>query len=658
MSLVSPIYSNKVRLGPNARGFCVCAPNQLGKRHAVSFGEEKSSMLKSLILVYLSRSRVVLICFLILSLTPQVLTAQAQGPQRVPVPVQPPVKRTPAGKKDRSELPPVPTFKDIAKEVGLTVSHIAAPEAHYVIDSTSGGVGLFDCDNDERLDVVLVNGSTVERLRQGGDPMVTLYHQEPNGAFKDVTKDAGLTRLGWGMGVAVADYDNDGKLDLFVTGYNGNVLYHNLGNCKFEDVTERAGVRGGGFSTGAAWGDYDRDGNVDLFVARYLHLDMNNLPQFGSNKFCRFKGLLVQCGPWGLEGESDFLYRNRGDGTFEEVSIKAGVHDDIGYYGLGVIWTDYDNDGWPDLLVANDSVPNYLYHNNHDGTFSDIGLLSGVALSGEGLELGNMGVDFGDFDHSGRLSFFVTHFEEQPNSLYLNMGAKGFDDVSWTSGVAQPSYPYVGWGTAFFDMDNDTWLDLLVANGHVYPQIDTLATGPRYREPVLLHRNDRDRTFDEVSKESGLAALPLHSRRGAAFGDVFNDGNIDVLLLNVGEPPSLLKNMNSNGYHRVLFKLIGTRSNRAAIGARVTVRASGIQQVSEVRGGSSYLSQNDLRLHFGLGAAVKMESVEIRWPNGNVESLRDVASDHIYTVVEQKGIQDRKPLPPLPPQHGAPKTSH
>jgi enediyne biosynthesis protein E4 len=593
-----------------------------------------------------------LTCFLISS-----LTAQMQGPQSVPMPVAPPSKRPPQSKRDRSAFPAIPMFKDIAKEVGLTASHIAAPEAHYVIDSTSGGVGLFDCDNDGRLDVVLINGSTVERLRQGGDPMVTLYHQEPDGTFKDITKEAGLTRRGWGMGVAVADYDNDGNLDLFVTGYNGNALYHGLGNCNFEDVTEKAGVRGGGFSTGAAWGDYDRDGKVDLFVSRYSHLDLNNLPEFGSNRFCRFKGILVQCGPWGLEGESDFLYHNRGDGTFEEVSVKAGVHDEIGYYGLGAIWADYDDDGWPDLLIANDSVPNYLYHNNHDGTFTDVGMLSGVALSGEGLELGNMGVDFGDYDHSGHLSFFTTHFEEQPNSLFHNNGAKGFEDlrfedVSWSSGVGQPSYPYVCWGTGFFDMDNDTWLDILAVAGHVYPQIDTLPTGPRYREPILLHRNNRDGTFDEVSKEAGLADLPLHSRRGAAFGDIFNDGNVDVLLLNVGEPPSLLKNMNADGYHRVLFKLVGTKSNRAAIGARVTIRAAGVQQFSEVRGGGSYLSQNDLRLHFGLGTTSQMESVQIRWPNGNVETLQDVPDDYIYTVVEGKGIQERKPLPPPVRQSG------
>jgi len=569
------------------------------------------------------------------------------GATRVPLP-----KLPTQAKKDRSGLPLIPTFRDIAKEAGLTGSHIAAPEAHYVIDSISGGVGLFDCDDDGRLDAVVVNGSTVERYRAGGDPLVTLYHQEPDGSFKDITKEAGLTHRGWGMGVAVADYDNDGKLDLFVTGFGGSALYHGLGNCKFDDVTEKAGVAGSGFMTGAAWGDYDRDGFVDLYVSRYSHLDMNHLPEFGSNKFCRFKGILVQCGPWGLEGESDFLYHNRGDGTFEEVSVKAGVHDDIGYYGLGVMWVDYDDDGWPDLLVANDSVPNYLYHNNHNGTFTDVGMLTGVALSGEGMELGNMGVDWGDYDHSGRLSFLVTHFEEQPNSLYRNKGQNTFDDVSWTSGVGQPSYPYVGWGTSFFDMDNDTWLDILVANGHVYPQIDTLDTGPRFKEPLLLHRNNRDGTFDEVCKEAGLAALPLHSRRGAAFGDVFNNGNIDVLLLNAGEPPSLLENENASGFHRVLFKLVGTKSNRVAIGARVTIHSAGVKQFREVHGGSSYLSQNDLRLHFGLGAAKKMESVEIRWPSGKTETLANVAADAIYTIVEGEGIRNRTPLPP--PSGGAP----
>jgi hypothetical protein len=591
------------------------------------------------------RTRILLgIIFGIVAAAASLIAPSSLNAQSVSVPIPPSAKKLPA-KVDRTGFPPIPQFKDVAAEVGLTVSHISTPDKRYIVESMSGGTGLFDCDEDDRLDIVVVNGSTIDHYRKsGGDPLVTLYHQEPDGTFKDITKQAGLTRVGWGMGVAVADYDNDGHLDLFVTGYGGNVLYRGLGNCKFEDVTEKAGVRGSGFSTGAAWGDYDRDGHVDLFVARYVHIDLEHLPEFGSNKFCNYKGIQVQCGPWGLQGESDLLYHNRGDGTFEEVSVKAGVHDSIGYYGLGAMWTDYDNDGWPDLLVANDSVPSYLYHNNHDGTFTETGLLDGVALSGDGQALGSMGIDFGDYDHSGRLSYFVTHFAEQPNSLYRNLGKKGFDDVSWTSGLGQPSYPYVGWGTAFFDMDNDGWLDILVANGHVYPQVDSANVGSGYQQPLLLHRNNRDGTFDEVSKESGLSALPLKSRRGAAFGDIFNSGNIDVVLLNMGEPPSLLRNANRDGNHRVLFHLVGTKSNRAAIGARITIRSGALEQFSEVRSGASYLSQNDLRQHFGLAASTKIDTVEIRWPNGNTEKLQDLPSDKIYTITEGQGVTLSKPL--------------
>jgi hypothetical protein len=565
----------------------------------------------------------------------------------------PPSAKLPKPNVDRPGFPPIPKFKDIAPSVGLTVSHISTGEKRYIVESMSGGAALFDCDDDGRLDIVTVNGSTVDRYQKGGDPMVTLYHQEPDGTFKDITKQAGLTRLGWGMGVAVADYDNDGNLDLFVTGYGGNVLYRNLGNCKFEDVTEKAGVRGGGFSTGAAWGDYDRDGNVDLFVSRYVHVDLAHMPAPGSNKFCLYKGLQVQCGPWGLEGESDLLYHNRGDGTFEEVSVKAGVHNQAGYYGLGVMWSDYDNDGWPDLVVANDSVPNYLYHNSRNGTFSEVGMLSGISLSGDGTQLGNMGVDFADYDHSGRFSLFITTFQDQPKALWRNTGPNGFEDVSWASGVGRPSYQDVCWGTSFFDMANTGWLDLLIACGHVYPEIDSLDNSPHYRQPIFLERNNRDGTFDEVGKEAGLADLPLKSRRGAAFGDIFNTGNIDVVLVNVGEPPALLLNQNTAPNHRVLLKLIGTKSNRAAIGARVTIHAAGIRQIAEVRGGGSYLSQNDLRLHFGLGKSARIDTIEIRWPSGKLETLENLPADSIYTVVESSGIRDAKPLPtpgaPAPP---------
>jgi len=534
-----------------------------------------------------------------------------------------------------------PTFEDVAQRSGLTVPHQSSPDKRYVIESMSGGVGLFDCDNDGKLDILSVNGSTVDRYRDGGDPMVTLYHQEPDGTFKDITKSAGLIRRGWGMGVAVADFDNDGWLDLFVTGYGGNVLYRNLGNCKFEDVTEKAGVRGGGFSTGAAWADYDRDGHVDLFVSRYVHVDLNNLPEFGKGKFCRYKGLLVQCGPWGLQGESDLLYHNRGDGTFEEVSAHAGVHDSEGRFGLGVVWGDYDNDGWPDLLVANDAGANYLYHNNHNDTFTDVALLAGVALSGEGLEQGNMGVDFGDYNHDGWLDIIDTTFADQPKTLYRNLGHEGFEDVSRTAQIAQASIPYVAWGTGFVDFDNDGWPDILIANGHVYPQVDTVSEGARYKEPLFLHLNKHDGTFENASAAAHLADLPLASRRGVAFGDIWNDGAIDALILNVGEPPTLLRNHLANGNHWVEFNLQGTKSNRAAIGARLTVHAGKLVQFNEVRGGGSYLSQNDLRLHFGLEGNNKIDSVEIAWPSGAVERFSNLDADHIYTIEEGTGIRPR-----------------
>ena len=535
---------------------------------------------------------------------------------------------------------PAPRFEDITKQSGITVRHLSSPEKRYIIESMSGGVGFLDCDNDGKLDVITVNGSSVDRYRQGGDPMIALYRQELGLRFADITSTSGATGKGWGMGVAVADYDNDGVQDIYVTGYGGNVLYHGLGNCKFDDVTEKAGVRVGGFSTGAAWTDYDRDGLVDLFVPRYVVVDINKLPEFGSSeKTCRFRGIAVQCGPWGLPGESDFLFRNRGDGTFEDVSKKAGVDDPNHYYGMQGIWTDYDNDDWQDLYVANDAGPNYLYRNRHDGTFEEVGLLSGAALSGDGQEQGSMGVDFGDFDHDGRLDLFVTNFTDQPSTLYSNQGTQGFRDVSWNARVAELTYPLVGWGTAFVDMDKDGWVDLFVANGHVYPQIDSAKGEAPYRQPLLLFQNNRDRTFRDATPASGLNTGPAESRRGAAFGDINNDGNVDVLILNVGGPPTLLLNQTQTANHAALFRLIGTTSNKAATGARVTVTAEGLVQFQEVRSGASYLSQNDMRLHFGLGPQAIMKTVEVYWPSGRKEVYQNLGADRVYTIVEGEGIK-------------------
>src|SRR5215469_5225953 len=551
--------------------------------------------------------------------------------------------------------PPTPRFEDITKQAGLTVPHLSTPEKRYIVESMSGGVGFIDCDNDGKLDIISVNGSSVDRYRKGGDPMITLYHQEGDLKFKDITTQAGLTRKGWGMGVAVADFDNDGWQDIYVTGYGGNALYRNLGNCKFEDVTDKAGLRVGGFSTGASWGDFDRDGYVDLFVPRYVFIDINKLPEFGSNdKTCRFRGVLVQCGPWGLPGESDFLFRNRGDGTFEDVSKKAGVDDPNHYFGMQGVWADYDNDGWPDLYVANDAGPNYLYHNKQDGTFADVGLLSGAALSGDGQEEGSMGVDFGDIDRDGKLDIIVSEFTEQPDLLFWNQGAQGFTDISWSSHIAQPSYPLVGWGTKLFDMDNDGWLDLFVANGHVYPQMDLVKGGVPYRQPLLLFRNRRDRTFEDVTALSGLDKLPLESRRGAAFGDVNNDGKVDILILNVGHPPTLLINRTQGVGHAALFKLVGTKSNRAAIGARVTVTAGGVMQFNEVRSGSSYLSQNDLRLHFGFGKEINIDTVEVSWPSGKKDVIKNLPTDFIYTLVEGEGMKKKTPLAVSPSSNAKP----
>jgi len=529
------------------------------------------------------------------------------------------------------------------QEAGLPVPGNHPPaEMKYIVQQMAGGVALFDCDNDGKLDIAVVTPSTIDGYKAGGDTMVRLYHQDEGFKFTDITKSSGLTRKGWGMGLAVADYDNDGLPDLYVTGYGGNALYHNLGNCKFEDVTEHAGVGGGGFSTGAAWGDYDRDGHVDLFVSRYIHTDAKNLPPIHTD----YKGLVVEA-PWGMSGETDLLFHNRGDGTFEEVSKKAGVSDPEGRLGLGVVWGDFDNDGWPDLFVGNDTEPSYLYRNKHDGTFEDLALLSGAAVSAEGKAMGSMGVDAGDFDRDGKLDITVGTFAYQPDNLFHNQGDE-FNDITWAAKLGQATFRWVKWGTGFADFDNDGWPDIMVAAGHIYTAIDTLPGEPQFREPMMVFRNTGKLTFDNVSDSSGVNEGPMQSRRGIAYGDLNNDGNIDAVVFNVGEPPTILLNDSKNANHRVMFKLVGMKSNKAAIGARVTITAGGVSQMREVKGGNSYISQSDLRLHFGLGSETsKIDKVVIRWPNGNTEELKEVAADAIHTVVEGAGIKQSTPLPPI-----------
>jgi hypothetical protein len=540
---------------------------------------------------------------------------------------------------------PRPKFEDVSKLTRLTVSHISSPDELYIMESTSGGVGFIDCDNDGKLDIVVVNGSTVERFRHSRDPMVTLYRQDADLKFTNITESAGLTRKGWGMGIAVADFDNDGWQDLYVTGYGGNVLYRNLGNCKFEDVTEKAGVRGGGFSTGAAWGDYDRDGQVDLFVPRYVHEELDALPETHANGApCMYLAVRVLCGPDGLPGESDLLFHNKGDGTFEEVSKKAGVDDPNHYFGMQAVWADLENSGWPDLYVSNDAGPNYLYRNKHDGTFEEIGLLSGTALNRDGRMQASMGVDIADFDHDGRQDVLVTNFSQEGADLFWNRGDQGFEQAAGDAGIFDATFPYVGWGAAFFDFDNSGWPGIIVANGHAYPQMEQVKDGVPYREPLLLFRNLRNGKFEDVTSASALNMPPLHSRRGLAIGDVNNDGKLDVLVLNVGEPLTLLINRTATANHAVLFKLIGSKSNRAAIGARVTVSAGDLVQSAEVRGGSSYLSQNDLRLHFGLESRGLINKIEISWPSGIKEQYQNLPADFIYTIEDGKGVRGGVPF--------------
>jgi enediyne biosynthesis protein E4 len=570
---------------------------------------------------------VVLLCFL------EVCGfAAAQEGHNAPAPPRPGAKSTVC------EGRPIPQMEEVTKQSGITFRHTSDPAKKYIVESMSGGVILFDYDRDGWLDIYFTNAPTVDGALKGKKTSGALYHNNHDGTFSDVTGKAGIGNSCFAMGGAVGDYDNDGWPDLYVTCLGGNVLFHNNGDGTFTDVTKKAGVTDGRWSTGAAFGDYDGDGFVDLMVVNYVDFRLNDLPGFGNAPNCKYRGIDVQCGPRGLKGAGDSLFHNNGDGTFTDVSKQAGVDDPNGYYGMQVVWSDFNNVGRPDAYVTNDSTPKFLYKNLGNGKFSEIGLESGTAVDEDGSEQASMGIAIGDYNHSGRPSLFITNFSDEYAVLFRNDGDWNFTDVSYNSGVALPSLPYVKWGTAFADFSNDGWLDLIGVNGHVYPQVDELPSGARYREPKMLLMNQRDGTFCDASEQAGPSLGELQASRGVAVGDLFNDGQIDAVINNIDGTPMILRNHGVGGNHWISFELAGTKSNRLAIGARLKLVAGGMTQTSEIYSGASYLSQNDMRVHFGLGRATKIDSLEIRWPSGRVETIKGLAADKFYGVLEGQGI--------------------
>ena len=524
-------------------------------------------------------------------------------------------------------------FRDIARDAGITFQHHAAPEKKFIVESMSGGVAMFDYDNDGRPDLYFVDSLTVETMSRPESARSALYRNLGNGKFQDVTDKSGLGHPGWGMGVCTADVDGDGWQDVYVTALGGNHLYMNKRDGTFADATESAGLRGGGWSAGCGFADYDRDGRLDLFVSRYVKVDLTHLPEFGKDKTCEYRGIAVQCGPRGLQGEGDFLFHNDGNGKFSDVSEKAGVSDPRGYFGLGIAWFDFNDDGWPDLYVANDSTANFLYVNQKDGTFKEQAFPLGVAVSEDGAEQGSMGVTLGDYDHSGRFSLFVTNFSEEYNALYHN-DASHFSDVSFKSRTAPSSLPYVGWGDAFIDYDNDTWPDLIVVNGHVYPQLDKVKLGASagYRQRKLLYHNRGDGTFEEVAARYGPVLMDERVSRGLAAGDLDDDGGIDVVINDLDGSPQILHNELSPRGGWIIVKLTGKAPNTDAIGAIVTVTTGTTRQRAVVQSGTSYLSQNDMRQHFGLGAATTVDSIEVLWPDGTTSRQTGVKPNQVVTL--------------------------
>jgi hypothetical protein len=538
-------------------------------------------------------------------------------------------------------------FEDVSEKAGLThwTHKMGTKDKKYIIETDGSGVGLIDYDNDGWLDIYVVNGSTFDAMDgKETPPHAALFHNNHDGTFTDVAAKAGVTNDRWGFGVAIADYDNDGWPDIFVSNWGKNRLYHNNHDGTFTDVAEKAGVQLGNWSTGATWGDFDGDGRLDLFVPGYVHFDRNNLPTGGesgvSDTYCTFRGVPVNCGPRGLKGEPDHLFRNNGDGTFSDVSEKAGVADKPGYYGLSSLFVDINNDGKVDLLVGNDSTPNYLYLNKGDGTMEDDSYSSGYAVNEAGRETATMGIAAGDFENNGMVGIFDTTFSDDYKPLYRNEGDANLTDISYQLGIAEISVPFLGWGDAFIDYDNDGWKDLLMADGHVYPQVDQHPWGTSWAQRPMLFHNKEGKSFENVPAVEGSGLADVIAGRGMAVGDLFNDGKLDAVINVMDGHPVLLRNVSKDTNHWLELKLVGgTGSPRDAVGATVYVTAKGMKQRGDVLSGGSYASSNDPRPHFGLGKATAVDSIEVHWPSGKVEHFSVPGVDRIVTLTEGGGKQ-------------------
>ena len=536
---------------------------------------------------------------------------------------------------------PIANFVDTAEKAGLTMTQVFGGKdtKKYIIETTGTGVAIFDYDNDGWPDIFLVNGTTLEGFPAGRAPTNHLYRNLHDGTFTDVTAKSGLTANGWGQGVCVGDYDNDGWEDLYVTYYGKNRLYHNQ-NGAFTEVGEQSGVAGSGkaWGTGCAFVDYDRDGRLDLMVANYVDFDLSTAPAPGERASCVWKGVPVMCGPRGLPGAKNILYHNAGNGKFDDVTAKAKIDQTSGHYAFSVSTFDFDDDGWPDIYVACDSTPSILYHNNRDGTFSDVAVVAGAAYNEDGREQAGMGSTIADYDGDGRLDIFKTNFSDDTSTLYRNNGNGTFDDVTFAAGLGLYTR-YLGWGTMFLDFDNDGWPDLLLVNGHVYPEVDKQNLGSSYEEPRILYHNNGNKTFTDISAEAGPGITAVHAGRGLAIGDLWNDGRISAVISNMNATPSLLVNQVRSPHHWIGIRTVGTKSNRDGIGARVTVKAGARLLVDEVRSGSTYDSNNDMRIHFGLGTAAKIDWIEIRWPSGLTERFEsNISVDAILGLKEGSGV--------------------